>query len=96
MSGLFIPNVHTGGYLSYQTYLCHIKGASCTTLHKEITPHKLRHTHASLLAETMTPEQISRRLGHHDDEITKKIYIHVTQRMKDKDNADVDSISFIS
>ena len=96
MSELFIPNVRTGGYLSYQTILRHIKEASCTALHKEITPHKLRHTHASLLAETMTPEQISRRLGHHDDEITKKIYIHITQRMKEKDNADVDSISFIS
>lgn len=96
MSELFIPNVRTGGYLSYQTILRHIKEASCTALHKEITPHKLRHTHASLLAETMTPEQISRRLGHHDDEITRKIYIHITQRMKEKDNADVDSISFIS
>ena len=95
-SELFIPNVRTGGYLSYQACLRHIKEASCTTLHKEITPHKLRHTHASLLAETMTPEQISRRLGHHDDEITRKIYIHITQRMKEKDNADVDSISFIS
>lgn len=95
-SKLFMPNLKTGGFLAYATYSHHLKDASRTILDKEITAHKLRHTHASLLAETMTPEQISRRLGHHDDGITKKIYIHVTQKMKEKDNADVDSISFIS
>ena len=76
-SSLFIPNLKTGNYMVYLTYNNHLKAASLKSLGREITTHKLRHTHASLLAEVMSAEQISRRLGHHDDKITKAIYIHV-------------------
>lgn len=55
-----------------------------------ITParlHIFRHTHASILAENGVPlETIQRRLGHENDKITKEIYIHMTERMKVKDN----------
>lgn len=95
-STLFMPHLKTGGYLSYGTYNLHLKTAASEVLGREITPHKLRHTHASILAETMSAEQISRRLGHHDDKITKAIYIHITQKMMQKDNAAVDSISIIN
>ncbi len=95
-STLFMPHLKTGGYLSYGTYNLHLKTAASEVLGREITPHKLRHTHASILAETMSAEQISRRLGHHDDKITKAIYIHITKKMKQKDNAAVDTISIIN
>mgnify|MGYP002672155224 FL=1 len=95
-STLFMPHLKTGGYLSYGTYNLHLTTAASEVLGREITPHKLRHTHASILAETMSAEQISRRLGHHDDKITKAIYIHITQKMIQKDNAAVDSISIIN
>lgn len=95
-STLFIPHLKTGSYLSYGTYNLHLKTAASEVLGREITPHKLRHTHASILAETMSAEQISRRLGHHDDKITKAIYIHITKKMKQKDNAAVDTISIIN
>lgn len=95
-SNLFIPNLKTGNYMVYLTYNNHLKTASLKSLGREITTHKLRHTHASLLAEVMSAEQISRRLGHHDDKITKAIYIHVTQKMKQKDNEAVDAISIIN
>ncbi len=50
---------------------------------KEITPHGLRHTHASLLAQAgVSLEEIMERLGHKDDTITREIYLHVTQDMK--------------
>lgn len=50
--------------------------------------HKFRHTHASLLAELgISLNAIQRRLGHENDEITKQIYIHVTNKMK-KDELD--------
>ena len=88
-STLFMPHLKTGSYLSYGTYNIHLKIAS-------FEAHKLRHTHASILAETMSAEQISRRLGHHDDKITKAIYIHITKKMKQKDNAAVDTISIIN
>jgi integrase len=48
-------------------------------LNEDLTPHSLRHTHTSLLAETgISLEQIMDRLGH----ITKNVYLHVTQEMK--------------
>ena len=52
-------------------------------LNQEITPHSLRHTHTSLLAEAKVGlEEIMERLGHADDEITRRVYLHVTKTMK--------------
>ncbi|KPL57833.1 tyrosine-type recombinase/integrase [Rossellomorea vietnamensis] len=52
-------------------------------LNEDLTPHSLRHTHTSLLAEArVSLEQIMDRLGHTDDQITKNVYLHVTQEMK--------------
>jgi integrase len=52
-------------------------------LNPELTPHSLRHTHTSLLAEAgVSLEQIMDRLGHTDDQITKNVYLHVTKDMK--------------
>lgn len=52
-------------------------------LNPNLTPHSLRHTHTSLLAEAgVSLEQIMQRLGHSDDETTKNIYLHVTKPKK--------------
>ena len=52
-------------------------------LNPELTPHSLRQTHTSLLAEVgVSFEQIMDRLGHSDDQITKNVYLHVTQEIK--------------
>lgn len=52
-------------------------------LNEELTPHSLRHTHTSLLAEAKVGlEEIMERLGHADDEITRRVYLHVTKTMK--------------
>jgi integrase len=48
-----------------------------------LTPHSLRHTHTSLLAEAgVGLQEIMERLGHKDDETTKSVYLHVTKSMK--------------
>ncbi|MEK0313702.1 site-specific integrase [Cohnella sp. 56] len=49
----------------------------------DLTPHSLRHTHTTLLAEAgaALPE-IMERLGHKDDKTTREIYLHVTKEMK--------------
>lgn len=40
---------------------------------KQLTPHSFRHTHTSLLAEIDVPlELIMDRLGHEDEDTTKK------------------------
>lgn len=52
-------------------------------LNLELTPHSLRHTHTSLLAETgVALEQIMDRLDHSDDQVTKNVYLHVTKEIK--------------
>jgi integrase len=56
---------------------------SIAGLNGALTPHSLRHTHTSLLAEArVSLEQIMDRLGHTDDQITKNVYLHVTEEMK--------------
>ncbi|HWQ71967.1 MAG TPA: tyrosine-type recombinase/integrase [Desulfitobacteriaceae bacterium] len=52
-------------------------------LNQELTPHSLRHTHTSLLAEAdVGLKEIMERLGHSDDDITRKVYLHVTKTKK--------------
>ena len=52
-------------------------------LNEDLTPHSLRHTHTSLLAEArVSLEQIMDRIGHCDDDTTKNVYLHVTKEMK--------------
>ncbi len=52
-------------------------------LNPKLTPHSLRHTHTSLLAEAgVSLPQIMERLGHKDEDTTKNIYLHVTKEMK--------------
>lgn len=94
---LFIPDISTGSYISYAAYDNYLKRKSKLVLNHQISPHKLRHTHASLLAANgMTPEQIARRLGHGRSDVTQDIYIHVTQQVVANDNKTIDSINLIS
>ncbi|AVF24655.1 integrase [Paenibacillus larvae subsp. larvae] len=49
----------------------------------ELTPHSLRHTHTSLLAEAgVSLPEVMERLGHKDEDTIKNIYLHVTKEMK--------------
>jgi integrase len=52
-------------------------------LNTDLTPHSLRHTHTSLLAQAgVSLPQIMDRLGHKDEDTTKNVYLHVTKDMK--------------
>ena len=52
-------------------------------MNSKLSPHSLRHTHISILAEAgVVLEQNMDRLGHSDDQITKNVYLHVTKEMK--------------
>lgn len=75
-----------GGTLRYDTYRQYLHDTSLRTIGRVITPHALRHTHASLLFEQGIPlETVSRRLGHENSVITRDIYIHVTENMIEND-----------
>lgn len=71
------PMLYITASKMFKRYLNHAGLSDTRTL------HILRHTHASLLAESgATLEQIQERLGHADDDITRRIYLHVTKTSK--------------
>lgn len=85
-----------GERFQYYAYDKWLRENTAAILGRELTPHALRHTHASLLAEAGYPlEAISRRLGHEDSRITKEIYLHITDGIKKKDAAMMDNISLL-
>ena len=90
VSGLLFPRS------TYNAYACYLKRYSMAVLDRHIKPHYLRHTHVALLAEQgLSLELISRRLGHENSDLTKKIYFHVTQRLKEKDFEKIKSINIM-
>lgn len=40
-------------------------------------------------------DSISRRLGHADSRITREIYLHVTQKIKERDNERIKEVKLI-
>lgn len=85
-----------GDRVHYDSYRQYLGDMTQKIVGRRLTPHALRHTHTSLLAEQgVTLEAISRRLGHADSEITKKIYLHVTEKMKEKDNLELDAVNIL-
>ena len=96
-SGLLIPNIKTGEHLQIAGYEKYLRVTSEKLLGRHVTPHMLRHTHASLLAANgMTIDEIARRLGHGKSEITRRIYIHVTKKVTQNDNLKLDKINLFS
>ena len=84
-SDLFICS-ERGGYMNYNAYRKWLRENSIDILGRKITPHALRHTTASLLiADGIPLEVVSRMLGHDGSKITKQIYFHVTQELKNHD-----------
>ncbi|MGJ9458528.1 tyrosine-type recombinase/integrase [Oceanobacillus sp. CF4.6] len=52
-------------------------------LNTKLTPHSLRHTHTSLLSQAGADiDEIMDRLGHQNDEVTRKVYLHITEKRK--------------
>lgn len=52
-------------------------------LNTKLTPHLLRHTYTSLLAEAgVSLPQIMECIGHKDEDTTKNVYLHVTKEIK--------------
>ncbi len=86
----------SGGYIEYYTYNKYLKENSLRILDREITAHVLRHTHASLLMENgLSIDLISRRLGHENSQITKEVYLHITEKLKERDNEQIKNVKII-
>lgn len=83
-SKYFFPGKN--GHIVYGSYNVFIRELSKKVLGRPITPHALRHTHASLfMASGVSIDTISRRLGHSNSRVTKDIYLHLTEKMKKQD-----------
>ena len=92
---IFFPDVD-GDRLKYYAYRNYLSYLSQKVLHRTISAHTLRHSHCSMLALAGVPlEQISARLGHSDSRITKEIYLHRMQELKDRENARLDALHLI-
>lgn len=64
---------------------------------RRLSLHSLRHTHASLMFEGgATLESVSIRLGHADSRVTRDIYLHITERLKERYNQTFDGIRILS
>lgn len=75
-----------GGIISYFTYAKYLRDTTRKLIGREVTPHTLRHTHASLMFEQgVALDVISRRLGHKTSKVTRDIYVHITAELKRRD-----------
>ena len=85
-----------GHHINYYTYNKYLREKTEAVIGRALTPHALRHTHASLLMEQgLTIDAISRRLGHENSKITKEIYLHVTEKLREKDNAELQKMRLL-
>jgi len=77
-----------GEYMGYPDFIKTIENRMRRLLKKMgkkeyLTPHSLRHTHTSLLAEAgVSLPEIMERLGHVNDDTTTQVYLHVTKSRK--------------
>ena len=90
---IFITGAN-GERVEMASYNKFLKENNYVVKNKRITSHVLRHTHASLLlAEGVSVDTISRRLGHENSKITKEIYLHITEKLKEQDNEAIRKIN---
>lgn len=77
-----------GNFMHYDAYRKYLsETAKKVGIKQTITPHTLRHTHVSLMFAAGLPlDVVSRRVGHEDSDITKKIYLHMTEERKNAEN----------
>ena len=95
MSKIFFPGTRRQ-YIEFDCYAKYLRETSEKIIGRRITPHTLRHTHASLMMEQgIDVDTISRRLGHADSRITKEIYLHVTKKLQEKERQRIKEMKLI-
>lgn len=86
----------SGNYVAYESYNKYLREVSEHILGRRITPHTLRHTHASLLmANGIDIDTISRRLGHENSQVTREIYLHVMKKLVESDNKQLSKVKIL-
>ena len=79
----FIFTNQRGEWVHIHNFIRYFKRFIADHKQKPITPHGLRHTHASLLFSAgVEPKNISDRLGHSTVQITLDLYTHITEEQR--------------
>ena len=79
----FIFTNQRGDWVHIHNFIPYFKRFIADHKLKSITPHGLRHTHASLLFSAgVEPKNISDRLGHSTVQITLDLYTHITEEQR--------------
>lgn len=79
----FIFTNERGDWVHIHNFIRYFKRFIADHKLKPITPHGLRHTHASLLFSAgVEPKNISDRLGHSTVQITLDLYTHITEEQR--------------
>ena len=79
----FIFTNQRGEWVHIHNFIRYFKRFIADNNLKDITPHGLRHTHASLLFSAgVEPKNISDRLGHSTVQITLDLYTHITEEQR--------------
>ena len=95
-SGNLVFPGEKGKHASFYAYNKYLQGNALKAIGRRITPHTLRHTHASLMFEHgMNEAAISRRLGHSDSKVTREIYLHITKRLKEQEDEQIRNIKLL-
>lgn len=76
----------SGTRIQYDAYRKYLAENAERILGRKIGPHGLRHTYTSLMAAAGIPlDVIARQLGHESSEVTRAVYFHITERLKERD-----------
>lgn len=95
MSRMLFPGTRRE-HMQFDCYAKYLREKSEKVLGRRITPHTLRHTHASLLMEQgVDKDSISHRLGHANSRITEEIYLHVTKKLEEKQNEQIKEVKIL-
>lgn len=82
-----------GYYLSYRTVYDNFKKCAAKIGRPEIRLHDLRHTYVMLaLKNGADPKTVSQSIGHKDVTFTMKVYAYVTNNMREKSSAIMNSV----
>lgn len=91
-SGAFIFQTSTGSVIQISAINSFLRNAKKKlNINKPLSTHIFRHTHISKLAELGVPLYVIQdRVGHDSSDITKKIYLHVTNKAKEELDSKLD------
>lgn len=91
-SGTFIFQTSTGSVIQISAINSFLRNTKKKlNINKPLSTHIFRHTHISKLAELGVPLYVIQdRVGHDSSDITKKIYLHVTNKAKEELDSKLD------